>query len=360
MCRMAVRCRHPFPTPRPRSPAFNGHEPMPLPRNYGWCRLRFTVHVRSGRGVGRKAAASLSTRLGIGRRAPWRERAHRGRGARCATGRDPDANFTDDHGGFAGVARRSRILHEPCPLASAFALRHHDPQLKRNNRGMAEDAHCSTCGAPWDATPCPSCGGTTRTVAMVIATTVVTDPSLVGPSSSPSREKSSFRPPRSARYGRRRALTQASAAAGDSTAVAHGVTSRGETIRTGSVTRNADSSSVGEDTSLDLSRGSTPHNEQGALEVAHAYGGRIASEGGKCWPMPFRVVATTEDPTIDVVTEERDTNGRVIARLAMQVVRPLSSDSWRALSQATTVKTSAADVAEYVMAAIRAKLRKYP
>ena len=144
------------------------------------------------------------------------------------------------------------------------------------------------------------------------------------------------------------------------TAVAHEMTPRGETIRTGSVTRDADSSSVGEDTSLELSRGSTPQNEQGTLAVAHAYGRRIASDGGKRWPMPFRVVATSEDPTIDVVAEECDTGGRVIARLAMQVVRPLSSSSWRALSRAVAVRASAADVAESVMEAIRAKFRKYP
>ena len=194
---------------------------------------------------------------------------------------------------------------------------------------------------------------------MVIATTVVTDPSLVGyKQQSESGEvifSSAVGPEVRAQAG----AVRASAAAGDPTAVAHEVTSRGETIRTGSVARNADSSSVGEDTSSDLSRGSTPQNEQGALAVAHAYGGRIASDGGRCRPMPFRVVATTEDPTIDVVAEECDTNGRVIARPAMQVVRPPSSDSWLALSQANTVRASAADVVESVMAAIRAKLRKY-
>ena len=195
---------------------------------------------------------------------------------------------------------------------------------------------------------------------MVIATTVVMDPSLVGHK----QQSESGEVILSSAAGRevraQAGVARASAAAGDPIALAHEVPSWGETIRTGSVTRNADSSSVGEDTSLDLSRGSTPKNEQGALAVAHAYGGRIASDGGKCWPMPFRVVATTEDPTIDVVAEECDTNGRVIARLAMQVVRPLSSDSWRELSQAITVEASAADVAESVVAAIRAKLRKYP
>ena len=142
--------------------------------------------------------------------------------------------------------------------------------------------------------------------------------------------------------------------------MAHEIASSGEAIRTGSVARSAESSSGGDGTSLDLSRGSTPKNEDGTLAVAHAYGERIARDGGKRWPTPFRVVPTTEDPTIDVVAGERDSNATVIARLAMQVVRPLSTETWRAISQATPVKASAADVAESVMAAIRTKLAKYP
>jgi hypothetical protein len=225
---------------------------------------------------------------------------------------------------------------------------------------MNETAHCSTCGAEWEQPQCANCGGSTRTVSIGINVTVSSTEEVIGhkPPSASGEEVFSAGSTRETR-------AHADSAPGsgqtvDPAGVAPQVSQAEEAIRTINSSSESKGTAGKTETSLSMPRGSTPKNEEGSLAVAHIYGERLAIDGGKRWPTPFREVPTAEDPTIDVVAETKADSGKVRESLRMQVVRPLSSDAWRALSRKAEVGASASEIALSVMEAIRIKLKRYP